>query len=338
MTPSDDKSKSSTNAAAQDGAGAEVNGAAQRTERWRDLSASLAISRRALVRARLHLLVYAPLFAAVIVIYHDRVALFGHAAGTVHAAHGAARSGDLAIPFQVGTVLLLILFGWALARDLGRTLGPMLLRRMDEATAGTIGFIVRLATLFGAILVALGVAEVSLAALAIGASFGAVVFGLAAQQTLGNLIAGTVLLTARPFRVGERVRLQGGPLAGQIEGTVSALGLLYTTFASGEDRVLIPNSAVLAVSVTPLREPEAVSLRARLRAGTTPIELQSVIEAALTIPLRARPAITLEELDGREVVVRISATPVDPAQGAQLASELLAVVSSQTRDAHQETA
>ena len=98
--------------------------------------------------------------------------------------------------------------------------------------------------------------------LALGTAFTAVIFGLAAQQTLGNLIAGTVLLSARPFRVGERVRLQGGPLAGQLEGTVSSLGLLYTTFATGDDSILVPNSVVLNVAVLPLREPEAVNLRA----------------------------------------------------------------------------
>ena len=59
--------------------------------------------------------------------------------------------------------------------------------------------------------------------------FTAVVFGLAAQQTLGNLIAGMVLLSARPFRVGERVRLQAGAVGGSVEGIVSSLGLLYTT-------------------------------------------------------------------------------------------------------------
>ena len=70
--------------------------------------------------------------------------------------------------------------------------------------------------------------------------------------------------------MGERVRLQGGPLAGQIEGTVSSLGLLYTTFATGDDSIMVPNSVVLNVAVLPLREPEAVNLRARLRAGMTP--------------------------------------------------------------------
>ena len=34
----------------------------------------------------------------------------------------------------------------------------------------------------------------------------AVIFGLSAQQMLGNVIAGMVLLSARPFRVGERIR------------------------------------------------------------------------------------------------------------------------------------
>ena len=146
-------------------------------------------------------------------------------------------------------MLALLGLGWAIARDAGRALGPALFRRMDPATAGTVGFLVRLATAVLALLVALGVAGVEARALALGGAFTAVVLGLAAQQTLGNLIAGTVLLSAGPFRVGDHVRLQGGPLAGQIEGVVSSLGLLYTTFATAEGSVLVPNSVVLAVAV-----------------------------------------------------------------------------------------
>jgi small-conductance mechanosensitive channel len=85
--------------------------------------------------------------------------------------------------------------------------------------------------------------------LALGGAFTAVIVGLAAQQTLGNVIAGTVLLSARPFRVGDRVRLQGGQIAGQIEGTIGSLGLLYTTFATEEGSIMVPNSVVLSVAV-----------------------------------------------------------------------------------------
>src|SRR5207245_7636153 len=111
----------------------------------------------------------------------------------------------------------------------------------------------------------------------------------------------------------------------------SSLGLLYTTFARGEDSIMVPNSVVLNVAVMPLREPEAVNLRARLRPGMTPSDLQEVLEKSLETPLRSVPRITLEELDGEEVVVRISATPTVAAEGPHLASELLSVVSRETR-------
>ena len=86
----------------------------------------------------------------------------------------------------------------------------------------------------------------------VGGAFTAVILGLAAQQTLGNLFVGMVLLSARPFRVGERVRLS---------------------------------------------------------AGVTPLEIQRLLEEAITTPVRDRPQIHLEEVDGDEVVVRITATP-----------------------------
>ena len=237
----------------------------------------------------------------------------------------------LALRAEGSRFVVLMVLGWAIARDAGRGLGPALFRRLDPATAGTVGFLIRLATVALALFVALRVAGINAGTLALGGAFTAVIFGLAAQQTLGNLIAGTVLLSARPFRVGERVRLQGGPLAGQIEGTVSSLGLLYTTFAKGDDLIMVPNSVVLNVAVTPLREPDAVNLRARLRAGMTPSDLQELLERSLKTPLRGHPRITLEELDGEEVVVRIAATPRLAAEGRELATELLSVVSRETQ-------
>jgi hypothetical protein len=47
-------------------------------------------------------------------------------------------------------------------------------------------------------------------------------------------------------------------------------------------------------------------------------------------PLRGRPTISLEELDGDELVVRIAATPANPQDGSHLASEVLEVVSRET--------
>ncbi|MGP0102868.1 MAG: mechanosensitive ion channel family protein [Solirubrobacteraceae bacterium] len=309
-----------------------------RSHAWQEVGLLRQISPRVVKRARLEALVLLPLFVGIVVLYDNRVSLLGttvpatpaHDGEPAVAAHKVLEQA-LETPIRVVTVLALVILGWAIARDVGRGLGPPLFRRLEPATAGTVGFVIRLATVVVALFVALRVAGIEAKTLALGGAFTAVIFGLAAQQTLGNLIAGTVLLSARPFRVGERVRLQGGPLAGQIEGTVSSLGLLYTTFATGDDSIMVPNSVVLNVAVLPLREPEAVNLRARLRAGMTPGDLQEILEKALQTPLRDAPRITLEELDGEEVVVRIAATPRVAAQGRHLASELLAVVSRETR-------
>ncbi len=121
--------------------------------------------------------------------------------------------------------------------------------RASYAWRGPVGFLFRLALAALVLFVVLDVAGIEARALLLGGAFTAVILGLAAQQTLGNVIAGTVLLTARPFKVGDRVRLQGGPLAGRIEGAVSAHGLLYTTFATDEGPVQVPNSVVLNVSI-----------------------------------------------------------------------------------------
>jgi small conductance mechanosensitive channel len=308
-----------------------------RSHAWQEVGLLRQISPRVVKRARLEALVLLPLFVGVVIVYDNRVSLFGKEQGAtfVHGRpvglpHKVLEEG-IDTPLRVATVLVLVILGWAIARDIGRGLGPALFRRLDPATAGTVGFLIRLAAIGLALLVALRVAGVEARELALGTAFTAVIFGLAAQQTLGNLIAGLVLLSARPFRVGERVRLQGGPLAGQLEGTVSSLGLLYTTFATGEDAIMVPNSVVLNVAVLPLREPEAVNLRARLRAGMTPGDLQEILEKSLQTPLRDAPRITLEELDGEEVVVLISATPRVAAQGRLLASELLSIVSRETR-------
>ncbi|HEY2631417.1 MAG TPA: mechanosensitive ion channel family protein [Solirubrobacteraceae bacterium] len=214
-----------------------------RSHAWREAGLLRQVSPGAVRKARWEALVLVPLFVGVVVLYENRRSLLGL---------DSRGGGDLVwleTPTRIATVVALLILGWAIARDIGRALGPAMFRRMDPAMAGTVGFVVRLVTVAVAFVVALSVAGVDPRTLALGGAFTAVIVGLAAQQTLGNVIAGTVLLSARPFRVGDRVRLQGGQIAGQIEGTISSLGLLYTTFATEEGSILVPNSVVLSVAV-----------------------------------------------------------------------------------------
>src|SRR6185436_12817750 len=94
----------------------------------------------------------------------------------------------------------------------------------------------------------------------------------------------------------------------------------------------VPNNVVLSAAVVPLREPAAVDLRARLRPDVRPSRVQSLLEDAVNTPVRGEPRISLEELDSDEVVVRVSATPVEDRDGPKLADEILAGLAGVTRD------
>ncbi len=224
---------------------------------------------------------------------------------------------------RVGTVIVLVLVGAAAVHWFTRSLSPRLYRRLDPATAGTVGFVFRLLAMLGVVVLALRIAGVQASTLAVGGAFTAVLLGLAAQQSLGAIFAGVVLQTTRPFRVGERVRFVGGALAGSLEGTVTSLGLFYTTLSQGADRLQIPNNVLLMLAVVPLREPEKVDVKVRFPRQASPKEIEHQLLRTITVPARYRPSVSLEEIEPDSVIFRISATPLRSEDGSQLADEVL---------------
>jgi small conductance mechanosensitive channel len=247
----------------------------------------------------------------------------------VHPHTTATHLSSVMVPITIVAVVLFLTLGWAISRDLAKA-APALFRRMDPATAGTVEFLIRFVAVAATVLGAMAVGGISLQVLAVGGAFTAVVLGLAAQQTLGNVFAGMVLLSARPFRLGERIRLQAGAVGGSVEGIVSSLGLLYTTLSRGEDRIMVPNNVVLAAAVVPIREPDAVDVKVTLDSGIRPSQVQEILDANVSVPTRKAPSVLLEEVDGDSVVVRIQATPDHHSDGARLADEIIAALVSVT--------
>lgn len=232
-------------------------------------------------------------------------------------------------PITIVAVAVVLALGWLISRDLAKV-APALFRRMDPATAGTVEFMIRFIAVAATVLAGLAVGGISLQAIAVGGGFAAVVMGLAAQQTLGNLFAGMVLLSARPFRLGERVRLQAGALAGGADGVVASLGLLYTTLSRGDERIMIPNTLVLSSAIVPLREPEPVDVRVTLSSSIRPSHVQAILDSNVSTPTRKAPSVLLEEISGSSIVVRVQATPERHSDGAHLADEIIAALVSVT--------
>jgi small-conductance mechanosensitive channel len=152
------------------------------------------------------------------------------------------------------TVPVLLIFGIYAVSRLADGMGRFLARRSIEAA----GAVVRLvATGVGYLLVLIAVFEllgVSIAHLIIGFGLAGVVLGIAAQQSLGNIFASLVLLFARPFNVGEHIRIRSGTI-GVVDAWVLGIGLTYVTLQTEDGLLKVPNSVVLASGIGKLDTP-----------------------------------------------------------------------------------
>lgn len=152
-----------------------------------------------------------------------------------------------------GCALVVLVFGILCSRAAADETDRIITARSSQA----VGSSVRLIVLLTGYLITLA-AVLDLLALPVnyfaGGTVAAIIIGIAAQQVLGNVFAGLVLLFARPYVPGERVRVYSGALGGPHEGVVTSVGLVYTTVVGDEGPINIPNSALLASAVGPLTE------------------------------------------------------------------------------------
>jgi small-conductance mechanosensitive channel len=152
------------------------------------------------------------------------------------------------------TVPILLIAGIYAVGRLADGMGRFLARRSIEAAAAVVRLV---ATGVGYLLVLIAVFEllgVSIAHLIIGFGLAGVVLGIAAQQSLGNIFASLVLLFARPFSVGEHIRVRSGTI-GVVDAWVLGIGLTYVTLQTEDGLLKVPNSVVLASGIGKLDSP-----------------------------------------------------------------------------------
>jgi small-conductance mechanosensitive channel len=154
---------------------------------------------------------------------------------------------------------------------------------------------------------------------------GSLAVGLAAQQTLGNMIAGFTLLIDRPFVPGDEVRLQSGEV-----GEVDEIGIRSTRLRLGDGAVLVvpngelANSRVVNRSSPALRARVEVRLRVGLRADLERVAaaLREAAREGGEIAAEPAPAVALAAVDAAGAELVLSASASRPAGRAAVEERL----------------
>ena len=156
--------------------------------------------------------------------------------------------GDfLAAAGAVVFVICAVLAVRAVTRGLDRALE----QRLGDARGAPLGFALTAVGYLIVVFPALDLLGVNVGGLLLGGAVTGVVVGIAAQQTLGNVFAGMVLLFVRPFVVGDDIVLRSGPLGGEYAGRVTDVGLFYVDLVTEQGPVKLPNAGVLSGAIGP---------------------------------------------------------------------------------------
>lgn len=123
--------------------------------------------------------------------------------------------------------------------------------RFGDAHASVLGLLVTLLGYGVTASILLVLLEVPVERLLVSGAVTGVILGIAAQQSLANVVAGLVLLLNRPFRLGDHIVVHSGSLGGPLCGQVLGIGLTYVRLATEEGVLSVPNSGVLAAAVAP---------------------------------------------------------------------------------------
>jgi small-conductance mechanosensitive channel len=169
-----------------------------------------------------------------------------------------------------GSAVLFLIFGIIATYGLAAKARDVLEPKMGTSHAAVVRYAVLVVGGFTTLVITLVLLGVAVAQLVLGGALTTVFVSIAAQQALGNVFAGMVLLLARPFRVGDAVRLRAGALGGTLDGVVTDIGITYMRFRTDDSVMSIPNSQVLNAVVGPVPPNGGNGVRAPAVSGSTP--------------------------------------------------------------------
>jgi len=144
---------------------------------------------------------------------------------------------------------------------------------------------------------ALNNAGVNVGTLIASLGIGGLAFALAAQDTLKNIFGGITIFTDRPFRIGDRIKVDG------FDGVIEDIGIRSTRLRT-LDRCLvtIPNYKIVEASVENVSEEpmRRIVSKIGLTYSTSPEKMNEAIDILKNLPKK------INEIDSKDIFVFFS--------------------------------
>lgn len=162
----------------------------------------------------------------------------------------------------------------------------------------------------------------------------AVIFGLALQNTLGDVFSGIALTLGKAYVLGDWIRLSDGT-----EGRVTETNWRSTNLLTGANNVVVlPNSILARQGVTNLSRPDEthlITLSVRIEATQRPSFIEdvmlSVLEASTHIVRKPAPVVVLKSLDAIAVEAELQFRVDSLAIGTSAKNEIVELLHSQCK-------
>ena len=157
----------------------------------------------------------------------------------------------------------------------------------------------------------------------------AVIFGLALQNTLGDVFSGIALTLGRPFGIGDWIQLGDGTEGRIIENNWRSTQLL----TGAHNVVVLPNSVLAKIGLTNMTRPDEthlIALTVRIASIHEPRVVEDVMKTVLaccTGIVRQAPAVVaLKSIDAAAIEMELQFRVADPSHRAAARNEVIDLI------------
>lgn len=194
-------------------------------------------------------------------------------------------------------------------------LSTQVMEMSRKGTMGMVYFIIGLIFIFTLLSIG-GLGDIGQTLIIVVSMIVGLVVSFAATGSIGNMLSGMVLVTIRPFNVGDRIEI-GGNMIGNVEN----LGIMFTRIRDLEGRLIeLPNNNILASQITNFsrssKEGYAVVVDVTLGYELHPKTVRALMKrAALTSPGVLKdptPKVLVRAFHNHAVEYRLRAYVSDP--------------------------